>query len=246
MEGVMNTTTQLKSRTRLPSALSTIYQGSLAIFPLCVAVIPWGILCGSLGIQAGLSPFQAQAMSLFVFAGAAQLAGISLIGSLSPAMPILSSTFVISSRHLLYSAVFHDRVRGLPWTKRIAFAFFLTDEMFAVTNDYIERRNHFNYLYAVSSGAMFYVMWNLSTLLGIVAGSSIDNLEELGLEFAIAATFIAIVIPSIKSLSTFYAVVASGASILFFELTNFSYALLASSLLGMAAGYMTDRRTNDA
>jgi predicted branched-subunit amino acid permease len=46
-------------------------------------------------------------------------------------------------------------------------------------------------------GGTFYVMWNLSTLAGIAVGQSIHNLEALGLEFAIAATFIAIVIPSI-------------------------------------------------
>lgn len=233
---------QSMSRTRLFESFSIVYQACLAIFPLCAAVIPWGVLCGSLGIQAGLSPFQVQAMSLFVFAGAAQLAGVSLIGSMSPSLPILSSTFVISSRHLLYSAVFHDRVIGLPWIKRVVFAFFLTDEMFAVTNDYIAKKRRFSYLYAVSSGVMFYVMWNLSTLLGIVAGSSIDNLEELGLEFAIAATFIAIVIPSIKSKSTLYAVVTSGVSMLLLESTHFNYSLIASSLLGMAAGYLTRER----
>ncbi|WP_229667961.1 AzlC family ABC transporter permease [Oceanisphaera marina] len=85
-----------------------MYQASIAIFPLCAAVIPWGILCGSLSIQAGLTPLQAQSMSLFVFAGAAQLAGVSLIGVASAPLPILSSTFIIGSRHLLYSAVYHS------------------------------------------------------------------------------------------------------------------------------------------
>jgi predicted branched-subunit amino acid permease len=80
------------------SNLSIIFRGFIDMFPLCVAVIPWGILCGSLATQVGLSPWQAQAMSLFVFAGAAQLAGMQLIGLGSPAMPILSSTFVISAR----------------------------------------------------------------------------------------------------------------------------------------------------
>ena len=78
---------------KLPSEARLIYQASVAIFPLCLAVIPWGVLCGSLAIQAGLSPLQAQAMSLFVFAGAAQLAGISLFGVMSPTLPILSSNF---------------------------------------------------------------------------------------------------------------------------------------------------------
>ena len=217
--------------------LSIIVRGFIDMFPLCVAVIPWGILCGSLAIQVGLSPWQAQAMSLFVFAGAAQLAGMQLIGLGSPAMPILSSTFVISSRHLLYSAVFQSYVKDLPLFKRIVFAFFLTDEMFALTNAYIAKHKRFCYVYAVASGIAFYVMWNLATLVGIVAGNNIENLQAFGLEFAIAATFIALVVPAIKDKPVLMSVLASGVSVLVLELLAFEYALIASTFIGMFAGY---------
>ncbi|MFP2770408.1 AzlC family ABC transporter permease [Oceanisphaera sp. KMM 10153] len=237
----MNQINPTISRTKTQDNLAIMYQASIAIFPLCAAVIPWGVLCGSLAIQASLTPLQAQAMSLFVFAGAAQLAGISLIGAASSPLPILSSTFVISSRHLLYSAVYHDHIRDLPLLKRVTFAFFLTDEMFAITNSYIEKNRSFNYLYAVTSGVVFYVMWNISTLIGIIAGSSTDNLEELGLEFAIAATFIAIVIPSIKHRSTLVSVVTSGVSILVLNSEGFGYSLIAATLLGMVAGFYVDQ-----
>lgn len=223
-------------------ALSTATRAAIDIFPLCAAVIPWGVLCGSLAIQVGLTPFQAQALSLFVFAGAAQLAAISLIGAGSPSLPILSSTFVISSRHLLYSAVFHGQIKNLPWHKRVIFAFFLTDEMFALTNDYIAKHRTFNYLYAVSSGITFYVMWNLATLAGIAAGQSIHDLEALGLEFAIAATFIAIVIPSIKDKPTFASVVASGLTVVVLETLKFEYSLIAATMVGMVTGYVLGQK----
>lgn len=233
----MNQINSTISRTNFQHNLVTVYQAGIAIFPLCAAVIPWGILCGSLAIQAGLTPLQAQAMSLFVFAGAAQLAGISLIGAASAPIPILTSTFVIGSRHLLYSAVYHGHIKDLPLLKRITFAFFLTDEMFAITNSYIERNHSFSYLYAVTSGVVFYLMWNISTLGGIIAGSSMENLEDLGLEFAIAATFIAIVIPSIKNLSTLVSVIISGVSVLILELVDFEYSLIAATLIGMISGF---------
>lgn len=233
----MNPTTQIISKSKQQENFSIIFRAAMDIFPLCAAVIPWGVLCGSLAIQAGLTPFQSQAMSLFVFAGAAQLAGVSLFGIGSTLLPILSSTFVIGSRHLLYSAVFHEHVKNLPWLKRIFFAFFLTDEMFAITNSYIEKNGKFNYLYAVSSGVVFYLMWNISTLGGIIAGSSIDNLEELGLEFAIAATFIAIVIPSIKNKAMLGSVIASGLAVLVFKLINVEYALILATVIGMFTGF---------
>ena len=224
---------------KLPSEARLIYQASVAIFPLCLAVIPWGVLCGSLAIQAGLSPLQAQAMSLFVFAGAAQLAGISLFSVMSPTLPILSSTFVIGSRHLLYSAVFQTHILKLSWFKRMAFAFFLTDEMFAVSTSHIDKTRSFSYVYAMTAGVGFYLVWNLATLGGIIAGSSIDNIEELGLEFAIAATFIAIVIPSIKDRSTLFAVLVSGFSVLVFDMVGFEYSLIGATILGMITGFYT-------
>ena len=61
------------------------------ILPLSIAVIPWGILCGSLAIQVGLSPLQSQLMSLLVFAGAAQLSALTLVGASGGIATILGS-----------------------------------------------------------------------------------------------------------------------------------------------------------
>ncbi|NOH70819.1 AzlC family ABC transporter permease [Vibrio pectenicida] len=227
----------LVSKFKEKSAL--IYQASFAIFPLCLAVIPWGVLCGSLAIKAGLTPLQAQSMSLFIFAGAAQLAGVSMFGAMSPTIPILSSTFVIGSRHLLYSAVFQSYIKDLPWPRRMFFAFFLTDEMFAIATSHMDKSRSFSYLYAVAAGVIFYLVWNLATLGGIIAGSNISNIEELGLEFAIAATFIAIVIPSIKDRSTLAAVLVSGIVALILDLVGFEYSLICATALGMIAGFYT-------
>lgn len=227
--------------------VALMVQASMAMFPLCLAVVPWGILCGSLAIQAGLTPLQAQSMSLFVFAGAAQLAGVSLFGVMSPTLPILSSTFVIGSRHLLYSAVFQPHIKELSWFRRIVFAFFLTDEMFAISTSHIDKNRSFSYVYAVTAGIIFYLVWNLATLGGIIAGSNISNIEELGLEFAIAATFIAIVIPTIKDRSTLSAVLVSGLAALILDIIGFEYSLICATVLGMIAGFYTSNgEQNDA
>ena len=72
------------SSVALPSDNSSpqvIRQATLDVMPLAIATIPWGILCGSLAIQIGLTSLQAQLMSLLVFAGAAQLAALTLMGA---------------------------------------------------------------------------------------------------------------------------------------------------------------------
>jgi len=216
-----------------------IHRATFDILPLALAVIPWGILCGSLAIKVGLSPIQAQLMSLFVFAGAAQLASLTIIGAAGALSSIFSSTFVISSRHLLYSAVFREHVRQSSFSIRCSTAFFLTDEMFAVTCAYLEKNKSYSHLYAISAGIVFYLVWNVATFIGIYAGQLIPNIEELGLEFAIAATFIAIVIPAIKNTSTLMSVLASAISVLVLSINGSEHALIIATIIGMATGYFT-------
>ncbi len=216
-----------------------IYRATADILPLSIAVIPWGVLCGSLSIKIGLSPIQAQLMSLLVFAGAAQLASLTLMGGAGALSSIFSSTFVISSRHLLYSAVFREHVQQSSFTARCCTAFFLTDEMFAVTCAYLEKNKSFSHLYAISAGIVFYLIWNAATFIGITAGQFIPNIENLGLEFAIAATFIAIIIPTINNFSTLISVLASGISVLILSLMNNEHALIIATFIGMASGFVT-------
>ncbi len=164
-------------------------------------------------------------------------AGLSIIGASGSLFSLLGSTSVISSRHLLYSATFRADVKHLPILKRLAIAFVLTDEMFAVTERYKQKTHTFNVGYAFVSGLTFYIMWNISTLIGILAGQLISNLDQLGLEFAIAATFIAMIAPTIKSRPTLLAVTVSGFFSVLFHYLGVANGLLISALLGMATGF---------
>jgi 4-azaleucine resistance transporter AzlC len=223
----------------ISSDIKIMSKAIVDIFPLALATVPWGVLCGSLAINVGLTPLQAQLMSLLIFAGAAQLAALTIMAATGSLSSMFSSTFVISSRHLLYSAVFREHVRKSSLGLRCSIAFFLTDEMFAVTCAYMEKNKKFSPVYALSSGITFYVMWNISTFSGIVAGQHIPNLEHLGLEFAIAATFIAIVIPTIKNRSVLISVVTSALSAIILSIFMKEYALITATIIGMLCGYLT-------
>ncbi len=55
--------------------------GALHILPLCLAVLPWGVLAGSMAVSQGFTPWQSIGLSVFVFAGAAQLVTISMVAA---------------------------------------------------------------------------------------------------------------------------------------------------------------------
>ncbi len=209
----------------------------LDTLPLAIAVIPWGILTGALAVQVGMSPVQAQLLSLLTFAGAAQLSGLTLLGAGASFSAIFGSTFVISSRHLLYSVVFRQHVLSLPLRWRLAIAFVLTDEMFAVSQAHTKQTGQFSALYALVSGYCFYVVWNVATLVGIIAGDLIENLDSLGLDFAIAATFIAMTFGELRRFPIVMAILVSGLlSVTLKPYFSDSYIIIAA-LIGMAVAY---------
>ena len=185
-----------------PSArLRPALQGGVAILPLCLAVVPWGVLAGSMALQSGLTPAQGLGMSAIVFAGASQLVAMGMIKGSAGLLAILLSTFFVTAQHFLYALRLRERIAPLPLRWRLALGFLLTDELFALTGEQTPAR--FNRWYALGAGLTFYLCWFLSTLLGIVAAGSAGDLDGYGLDFSIAATFIAIVVPLVRSLPGF-------------------------------------------
>lgn len=219
------------------SSKSLAIKAFMDTLPLCVAVIPWGILTGAIAIQVGMTPLQAQLMSLLVFAGAAQLSGMTMMASATPLLSLFASTFVISSRHLLYSVVFRQHVIHLPLHRRLIMGFVLTDEMFAVSQAHTQKFGQFSELFALVSGFSFYLVWNLATAAGILAGEYFNDLESLGLDFAIAATFIAMTFTDLRRFPVLVAVLVSGVlSVVLKPFFSDSYIIIAA-LFGMLAAY---------
>jgi len=216
-----------------------ILKGIMDMMPLNLAVIPWGILCGSLAIQKGFTVLEALLMPLLVFAGSAQLVATELIGGNAPLATILFTTFIISSRHFLYGLALRDKMKVLPGKWRYSLGFLLTDELFALSASRKAFKGRVRLLYALASGGSFYLCWLMWNVVGIFAGSFLPDLTTLGLDFAIAVTFIALVIPSIKSIPVLVTVIIAGVCSIAFKLLNWELDLVISSLLGMSAGYIT-------
>lgn len=133
-------------------------------------------------------------MPLIVYAGAVQLVVIELIFVNAPLVTILFTAFIISSRHFLYGLALRDRLKNLPLKWRGSLGFLLTDELFALSLDKKSYKGKLRLVYALFAGGSFYLSWLIWNIIGIVAGSYLPDLTNLGLNFAIAVTFIALVI----------------------------------------------------
>ncbi|MDB6447038.1 AzlC family ABC transporter permease [Pseudomonas sp. 21TX0197] len=189
------------------SPCQAFWKGSMAVIPLSLACAPWGLLVGSLAIDAWMTPLEGQGFSAFVFAGAAQLVAIGMIKTGASLPSILVTTFLLTSQHLLYGLHMRATLSSLSSRWRLGLGFLLTDEFFALNSQYDQKT--FSRWFALGVGLSFYLAWNVFTLAGILLGKSIANLESLGLEFSIAATFIALITPVVKSIPTVVCVLVS-------------------------------------
>lgn len=221
-----------------PNRGRLFWQGTLAMLPLSIAVIPWGLLAGSYAVESGLTIIESQALSAILFAGSAQLVATGMIKAGASLATMLLATFFITSRHFLYSVSMRSKISPLPLRWRLALGYLLTDELFALCGQQSEKQ--FDRWYALGAGLSFYLIWNLVTLIGIVAGSYIPSMNELGLEFAVAATFIAIVIPNIKSSPVLVAVLVSLTLSVVCSYLGIESGLMIASVGGMLAGYVAE------
>src|SRR4051794_22200155 len=88
----------------------------------------FGVVLGLAAREAGYSVLEASAMSVVVFAGAAQFAAIGFVRSGMPWPAIFVLTALINARHLLYSAALRPWLRDVSLLKRAVMAHLLTDE----------------------------------------------------------------------------------------------------------------------
>lgn len=220
--------------------------GCRDMLPLLLGTLPFGIIFGTLALAAGLSGWQALGMSALVFAGSAQFIAITLLGGGAGAAVVLLTTFVVNLRHALYSASLQPFVRHLPGRWRLALAFWLTDEAYAVVQHRYARddASPYKHWYFLGAALSMYLNWLLSTLAGIGFGQVIPDLAAWGLDFAMIATFIGIAVPMLRNRPQVAAALAAGVAALVGRDLPYQLGLVMAALAGIVVGVWLERRAD--
>ncbi len=184
-----------------------------------------------------------QLMSAAVFAGSSQFIALGLVASHAGLLVIWLTTFIVNLRHILYAANLLPHVAHLPLRWRWLLAALLTDETFAVMTGFYSRhpRAPLGHWYFLGSAGGMYVNWNLWTVVGLLFGATVPGLDKLGLDFAMVATFIAIVVPQLVSLPRLAAAAAAGALAYLWRDLPYNLGLLAAVLAGVVVGMALSR-----
>jgi branched chain amino acid efflux pump len=179
-----------------------------------VATGAYGLSFGALATSSGLSVLQACALSLLTFSGGSQFALIGVLGAGGNALSGAGSAVLLGARNALYGARLAALLRLTGWRRAVG-AQLVIDESTAVALGYEDRGERAAQLGFWATGLAVFVLWNIATLIGALAGTVIGDPRDLGLDAAVPAAFIALLWPRLRGLPAWQtAVVAAAVALL--------------------------------
>ncbi|USD67881.1 AzlC family ABC transporter permease [Vibrio sp. SCSIO 43136] len=220
-----------------------MFAGAKTIAPLCIGAFPFSFIIGAMSIQAGLSITQSILSAMLTIAGSSQLVAYGMIQHGGSMLVIMFTSFVINLRHVLYSASLAEIAKGQPLHIRALMAFGLTDEVYAGTYKGVREHKYGAHWFYLGAMGLFYVNWVVANTLGALVGSSFPDIANFGLEFAMVAAFIAIVVPQLKERECIVAAVVSMVAGVLFSSLPHSLGLVVAASIGVFVGYQMDLMT---
>jgi 4-azaleucine resistance transporter AzlC len=226
-----------------PAAPATAGEGVRDIVPAMIACVPIAMLFGALSVGKGLSILETGLMSILVFAGGAQFAALELWTWPVPVLALVLSTLLINARHVLMGASLARKVADFPLAQRLAGAWCLTDEAWALAERRALRQNLTpTYWFAVAG--ILPVVWIAATFMGAWLGSFLGDPTRIGADFAFTALFIALIAGLWQGRATAITVIASGLAAALVHLwLGPPWHVLAGAAAGIAAAGAASRGT---
>lgn len=213
-----------------------IVRDSLAV---SVATGAYGVSFGAIGVTSGLDVLQTCALSLLVFTGASQFAFVGVIGAGGAPLLGAASGLLLGVRNALYGLRLGPLL-GWRGVRRAAAAHLVIDESTAmsVTRD-SRAAARVGFL---TTGVGVFVLWNLATLVGALAGNALGDPRAYGLDAAVGGAFLALLWPRLADRRN--RVVAALAAVLATALVPVAPAgvpVLAAAVVALASGVRPGR-----
>ncbi len=163
---------------------------------VAVATGTYGLSFGAVGVASGLDVAQTCVLSLLMFTGASQFALAGVLGAGGSAVSGALTALLLGTRNTLYGLRMAPLLGYRGWRRAVA-AHVLIDESTAMAVNRPDRalaRTGF-----WTTGLTIFVLWNLFTCLGAVAGEQLGDPRDLGLDAAVGAAFLALLWPRLST-----------------------------------------------
>ncbi len=212
--------------------------GFADIAPMAIAYAPIAALWGTVAASKGLSPLETVLMSLGIYSGTAQFVAMDLWHMGLPLAYLVFTLATVGLRHVLMSVSVSRHMETFSKPMASVLLFWLTDEAWAM----IERRaltKPITPAYFFGVAAPLWPVWSGFSLLGAYVGRSFGDSKAIGLDFAFAAMFIAVLAGFWKGPRTGAILVASAAAAVVAKLwIGGAWYILMGGIAGMVVGVL--------
>lgn len=212
--------------------------GVRAASPIVLGYIPVGIAYGMMASASGLSFFKAMSFSVFVYAGASQMASVQMLATNMSFITIVLTVFILNLRHIIMSTCVMDSLKKAPLPIRLILSFGITDEVFALTMTGYKQKLTPAFFLGVALAS--YLSWNVGSALGILFSSFLPEIISKALSISLYAMFIGLLVPNVKkSIRLLYVVLITIVlSVLFNMFFSSSLSMILSCLFGALIGML--------
>lgn len=216
--------------------------GISSMMPFGMPIAVWGFVTGVALVNGGLTVTEASAITLFVFAGAAQLAALPLLVSGAPLPVVFVTAALVNLRFVIFSAAARSYFKDLPRRQRLLAGYLNGDLGFAVFSkrfaDAEERGTAEQYGYFYGGATVNWVAWQVGSFLGIVLGGLAPT--SWGLDLAAALALVAVVIPMANRLPAVAGIAVTGVLSVLTVGMPMKLGLLLSIVVGGTVAVLAD------
>ncbi len=212
--------------------------------PFILVILPFGAVFGVVATEAGLNLAQVMGFSVLVIAGAAQFVAVQMMLDNAPVLIVLAASLAVNLRMAMYSASLAPHLGRISWWKRGVVSYFMVDQAYAASILKYENtpsmtpESKLSYYLGVVTPIC--PLWYLATWGGATLGTAVP--ADLPIDFAVPITFLALIVPMLRSMAHVAAALVSIIGVLVFAALPFNLGLLLAALLAMMAGAEVERR----
>lgn len=210
---------------------------------ISIATGLYGISFGALSVASGFDFWQTMALSLIMFSGGSQFAFIGVVAGGGSGVAAMTAAALLGLRNGIYGMQMNALL--LPKGKlKYLQAQLSIDETTATASGQSEpdeqRRGFW------TAGIGIYVLWNLFTAVGALAGNALGDPKQWGLDGAAVAAFLALLWPRLKGREPWaIAVVCAVATLLAVPFVPPGVPILVAAAVAGVFGWLSHARSEE-
>ncbi|AIQ37331.1 MULTISPECIES: AzlC family ABC transporter permease [Paenibacillus] len=225
-----------------PKQEDSFLKGVKDCIPTLLGYLSIGLAAGVVQKTAGLSIAEIALISLILYAGSAQFIAAGMIAVSSSPAAIIITIFIVNLRHILLSAALSPYFRHLTPLRNMLVGSLLTDETFGVAINQTLNKEQISEQWMHGLNITAYLNWFLANIAGAFLAQWISDPDQFGLQFALPAMFIGILVISMMDrkkirldlvVAILAVTIAIGSSFLFSSSVGVIIATVIASTIGM-------------